>query len=127
MKAALTSKKATNRTLIASMLLNLPVLVIAAEIVREAAVAVQAGVEVGEDVVVVGVTVAVAVTVVAGMADMGVAAEAVTKRTSRKLQRPRENSRPFSFQLRTRSSINHCHSELLRGTRTREGPYEVMD
>src|SRR5437868_2648725 len=103
------------------MLLNLPVLVIAAEIVREAAVAVQAGVEVGEDVVVVDAMVAAAVVAAT------VVAEVATKRTSRKLQRPRENSRPFSFQLRTRSSLNHCHSELLRGTRTREGPYEVMD
>jgi hypothetical protein len=73
-----------------------PALAIAAEIVREAVVVVPAAV----DVVVADATEAagaVVATVVADAAGLVVAAGVATKRSSHKLQRPRQKSRPFSF------------------------------
>ena len=76
MKAALTLKKAMSPTSIASMLLNPPVLAIAAEIVRAAAEAVLAVVGVAAGVVVVVATV-VAEAVVVTEVTVGMAVEAV--------------------------------------------------
>src|SRR5438445_12238118 len=91
-----------NPTSIVSMLRNLrvPALGIAAEIVR-AVVVVPAAVEAAVDVVVVAdateAAEAVVATVVADAADLVVAAGVATKRSSHKLRRPRQKSRPFSF------------------------------
>jgi hypothetical protein len=84
------------------MLLNLPAPEIAAEIVHAAAVVVPVVVEVAADAVVVAVTVVaedVVATVVADAADLVVAAEVATRTSSRKLQRPRQKSRPFSLRI----------------------------
>ena len=113
MKAALTSRKAMNRTSIASMLLSPPVLAIAAEIVPAAAVVAPA--EVAGDVVVVGVMVvaeAVVATVVAVTADMAVAAEVATKNSSRKLK-GRDKSRGL-FPLSVKPINHECHPDFAR-------------
>jgi hypothetical protein len=115
-----------------SMLRNLrvPALAIAAEIVREAVVVVPAAVEAVVDVVGADATEAaeaVVAIVVADAADLVVAAGVATKRSSHKLQRPRQKSRPFSFYFFVLINLRTCHPELVRGTRRREGPYETCE